>query len=579
MFTAFATPANTKLTDSFPCIPEIKISGELGQHVTRKRVLSCDFNSKRPIRCITASEDAKVIFNGNTPISRIVLNEGDCHLVTKGHTRPINCVRFSPDGVWICSVGGDKMLRLYHGKTGYCVFEKPSCHDASIYACSWSNDSKLILTCSADGTAKAWIVRGDPEDISSVFIDCAHMWNVAAQELQILLSEQQHLSVSPTSSANTLSPSSTAPKGGVLSGCAFLYPCNRPVLVSANGNLTLLPTISSIGSEHQPYALITSLPKLVLISGHQGSIQAMDVLGSMCYTADVDGVIVEWDLYTGKSSRFLPPLGEGDEDLSYRVHRAAITGLSVLPNGDVCSVGWDDCFRISYCNMKYSRRTRHMASYSKKLSSQPISLDRGTYLVAVVLTSGLALYCHSNHRWEEINLPFEPSSVAVSQDDKFVAVGDSQGNIYVYDVLNGLLNDRLSIKGAHFKCVSALAFSSDGSLLASADVRDVCIWNAQDSYVPVVVKNRWCFHTQRIQCLAWAPRANILVSGGLDDSIYIWCVEKKMQRINYPFSHRGGVVGIGFCNGGKWLVSAGNDGCVCQWNIEGDVNKKFGIKL
>ncbi len=554
--------------------------GELGQHVTRKRVLSCDFNSKRPLRCITAGEDAKVIFNGNTPISRIVLDERDSDVITKGHTRPVNCVRFSPDGLWICSVGGDKILRLYHGKKGQCVFEKHSCHDAAIYAVSWSSDSKMILTCSADGTAKAWMIRGVPDDVASVFIDCAHIWNVAAQEFQLVLCERKHVSISPTSSVNTPSPNSTAPKGGVLCGCAFLYPSNQPIVASANGNLTLLPTLSSIGGEDQPYALVTVKPKPVVITGHQGNIQAMDVFGNLCYTADVDGIIVEWNLSSGKSSRFIPSLEVGEEeDLSYKVHRASITGLTVMPNGDVCSVGWDDCFRISCCRMQQPRCTRHVTFHSKKLSSQPSTLARGTFLVVVIVTSGLFLYSDGSHSLEEISLPYEPFSVAVSRDDALVAVGDRQGDIHIYEVSNGRLNHKLSVKGAHFKGVSALAFSSDASLLASADVRDVCIWNAKDNYTPVVVKNRWCFHTQTIQCLAWAPHTNVLASGGLDDSIYIWCVEKKMIRIGYPFSHRGGVVGIAFCNGGKWLVSSGKDGCVCQWNIEADVKKKFGITL
>ncbi len=104
-------------------------------------------------------------------------------------------------------------MRLYHGKKGQCVFEKHSCHDAAIYAVLWSSDSKTILTCSADGTAKAWMIRGVPDDVASVFIDCAHIWNVTAQEFQLVLCKRKHVSISPTSSVNTSSPNSTAPKG------------------------------------------------------------------------------------------------------------------------------------------------------------------------------------------------------------------------------------------------------------------------------------------------------------------------------------------------------------------------------
>lgn len=547
--------------------------GELGQHV--KRVLSCDMNSKRPIRCVTAGEDTNVLFHGGTPLSRILVDNNSTNNNKEhiAHTRPVNCVRFSPDGAWICSVGGDKMLRLYHGHKGHCVYEKQQCHEAAIYACSWSNDSKWILTCSADGTAKMWILRGENPD--SIFLDCGHTWNVAEQEFRRVSLD---VLVSPTSSASTLS--SGVPRGGMLCGCSLLYPTNQPIVVAVNGNLTLLPSISSVGGETQPYALVTSSsPRSVVITGHQENIQAMAIKGNLCYTGDVDGVIVEWDLTSGNSTRVVPSSMEGgDEELFYKVHRGAITGLAVMPNGDVKSVGWDDAFRTSFREKQHNMSMmRCLSSNDKKLLSQPVALGRGTFLLVVVMATGLTLYDKSGH-WEEIvDLSYEPLSVAVSREDTLVAIGDTLGNVHLYDVASRRWIWK--IQGAHFKGVSALAFSNDASLLASADVRDICIWNAEENYAPVVNKNRWCFHTQKIQCLAWAPHCNVLASGGLDDAIYLWCVEKKMTRIGYPFAHRGGVVGIDFYKDGKWLVTAGKDGCVCQWNVEADVMKKFGVTL
>ena len=551
--------------------------GELGQH-SRGRVLTCDLNNRRPMRCITAGEDTKIIFNGNTPFSRIVV-PSESNVGQAGHTREVNCIRFSPDSVWICSVGGDKTLRLYHGKLGNCVYEATNVHDAAVYACAWSNDSKFLLTCSADGKAKLWSVGGSPDDVTT--FDLAHTWNVVVEETRQCGLFSSPSPISPTSATSPTSKINI-PKGGMQCGCAFVYE-NQPVVVGVNGHLTLLPKPECLGgaTNHD------TASSFITITGHQENIETMaldSVTRTKLYTGDIDGIIVEWDLTSGKSTRVLPRKSEEDYDsLFYKVHRGAITGLVTMPNGEVCSIGWDDTVR-------YSSRTgvgdKLHCTGSTKLSSQPNAISQGRNLVVIVTAKGLVFsYHHQNHvALSEMDLPYSALSAAVSRDDTSVAIGTNRGDIYIYDVCNSgngniNLKETHVLNGAHFKSVSALSFSDDKSMLASADVRDVCIWKARENYSPIINKNRWCFHTQKIQCLSWAPNGKILASGGLDDSIYLWSLDKKMTRIGYPFAHRGGVVGIEFMTGGRCLVSAGKDGCVCQWDVEEDVRKKFGVSL
>uniref|UniRef100_A0A7R9ZGR7 Anaphase-promoting complex subunit 4 WD40 domain-containing protein n=1 Tax=Pseudictyota dubia TaxID=2749911 RepID=A0A7R9ZGR7_9STRA len=135
------------------------------------------------------------------------------------------------------------------------------------------------------------------------------------------------------------------------------------------------------------------------------------------------------------------------------------------------------------------------------------------------------------------------------------------------------------LEGGHLKPVHSVRLSSDH--LASADVRDVCVWNIGDSYAPIIGKSRWCFHTQRIVCLAWSEDGSVLASGGNDDSIYLWSMTKKTKRVHYSFAHRGGISGLEFMkagdgNGTMTLVSVGADGCINAWDVADDVAKKFG---
>ena len=171
-------------------------------------------------------------------------------------------------------------------------------------------------------------------------------------------------------------------------------------------------------------------------------------------------------------------------------------------------------------------------------------------------------------------------SACVSLDDSTVIVGGEDCNIHVYSVDHSLtslvLEEVRVLEGGHLKPIHSLALSADDHL-ASADVRDVCIWNVADGYSPVIGKSRWCFHTQRIACLAWSPDGSILASGGNDDSIYLWSLSKKTKRVHYPFAHRGGVSGLVFLpnKGGKVLLSLGADGCANQWDVNDDVASKF----
>jgi WD40 repeat protein len=122
-----------------------------------------------------------------------------------------------------------------------------------------------------------------------------------------------------------------------------------------------------------------------------------------------------------------------------------------------------------------------------------------------------------------------------------------------------------------------MRLSHDGTKLATADSRDVCVWNVSDKLSAIIPQGRWCFHRLRINALAWSRNDSILASGSEDDSIFVWSLEQKSKRIHYPFAHRGGVTDIDFIHSmsGTMLLSVGNDGCINLWDLTKDVQKTF----
>jgi WD40 repeat protein len=106
---------------------------------------------------------------------------------TDCHTAYVTCVRYDHKGAFYCTVGSDKAGFIFEGKDGkqvgtrkkrvqlwiwpyqrtlLCYFlvtqvgvlGPEGMHKGSVYSCSWSPDDSMILTTSADKTAKVWAV-------------------------------------------------------------------------------------------------------------------------------------------------------------------------------------------------------------------------------------------------------------------------------------------------------------------------------------------------------------------------------------------------------------------------------------
>jgi WD40 repeat protein len=90
--------------------------------------------------------------------------------------------------------------------------------------------------------------------------------------------------------------------------------------------------------------------------------------------------------------------------------------------------------------------------------------------------------------------------------------------------------------GQHLHPFQSMALSPDGTMLAAADVRNVCVYSTSGGFPAIVRRGRWCFHSQRVGCLAWSPDRTVLASG-----VSLWCPNARTRRVQYRFAHRGGI--------------------------------------
>ncbi|KAI5475311.1 WD repeat domain 5 [Pseudohyphozyma bogoriensis] len=170
------------------------------------------------------------------------------------------------------------------------------------------------------------------------------------------------------------------------------------------------------------------------------------------------------------------------------------------------------------------------------------------------------------------------SSVRFSPDGKFLASAAADTPIHIYSLPSFSLYRTLT---SHTEGISDISFSADSTLLASAsDDRTVRIWEVTAS--PAATDNAarnpersvrvLHGHLSAVFCVAWHPRGDLVASGGMDETVRVWDVQKgKCMRV-LP-AHSDAVSGVQFNRDGTIIVSCSWDGYMS--NVFFSPNSKF----
>lgn len=109
--------------------------------------------------------------------------------------------------------------------------------------------------------------------------------------------------------------------------------------------------------------------------------------------------------------------------------------------------------------------------------------------------------------------------------------------------------------------VSAVAFSADGTRLASGDsAKSIAVWCTETGKL---LYDDLVFHTSLVSSLYFAD-LNTLVSGSNDCAVIVWDLDGKKRKMQ-DYAHRSGVTAVA-AGPGSSILSAGGDYCIRQWN-------------
>ncbi len=470
-----------------------------------KAVNAVAMKSQRPFRAATVGDDGNMVFYHGAPYK--FQDKSTQH---KGF---VFGAAYSPDGSTLVTVGADRRIQLYDGKTG-----EPGRqigegeHTGSVFAVAWSHDGSKMATASADQSVKLWDVASGKVAQSWKFGDGV---SVGDQQVGVVIPHGR--------------------SDGLI------------ISVNLRGELTYLQE-----GKDQAVRVIQGHDK-----GITTMIRASDNKGAALWTGSFDGRICHWDIKAGTAA-----VVDGQ---SHTNQVAQLAGAS----GKAYSAGWDDTLRT------VDEAAKTFLGESVALSAQPKGVAAADGIVYVATASGVAAYSNGK-LLKETPTTYTPGAIAAAKGFVAVGADQNSVKVYKADSSSGALQEVQSLANST-GTISALAFSHDGAHLAAGNsVGKIYVYKAGggggDGWA--VVADRWSAHTARVTCIAWDDTGAYAASGSLDTNVFVWCLDKKNQgkRIKAANAHKDGVSGVAWIegggSGGSRLASAGNDATVKIWDVQ-----------
>jgi len=443
--------------------------GEISGHSAQINAVA--IKPSRPYRAATVGDDFSLVFYHGPPFRFNSTARGN-------HTNFVRDVKYSPNGEFLVSVGADRNIVVYDGKTGEFVKKVgEGKHEGGIHAISWVSDEKFV-TCSADGTIKLWNVSSG---------ELLKSW-----DLERKLENQQV---------------------GVIATEKYI------IALSFSGDLNYFTEDSDI--------------PVKTVRGHQKSITASTVSDSKLITGSYDGRICKWDIKTGEAS-----YGEGHANLVSGlastndsvysigwddkiksldgVSSSSIPGQpkSVSHSGKIVAIVTEEAL-LAYENGE--------ELFQIKLPTIATAVGASSSYIAVGSQNNTITLYSSSSGSKEFELPptrAAPSYLSFSPNGEFLAVGEVSGKIILYNVEKKEIQTSRWV--FHTGRINSISWNKDNNRVVSGSLDTNIIVYQVDK--PIKNIKFLGAHKDGVNIVEWVGE-NEIISGGNDSTIKEWVIK------------------------------------------------------
>jgi len=155
----------------------------------------------------------------------------------------------------------------------------------------------------------------------------------------------------------------------------------------------------------------------------------------------------------------------------------------------------------------------------------------------------------------------------VSSDDRYLAAGDEEGTICLWNLDVLAANTEPRKLTGHGDLIDDLRFTPDGRLVSVGSDRTVRVWSDLESSPAscrVLVG-----HASGVDCIAIAPSGDTIATGSSDHTIRIWDIANDKATSAVLRGHEGTITALSFSGDGRWLFSASSDHTIRRWRYAG----------
>jgi WD40 repeat protein len=509
-------------------------------------------------------------------------------VVNLGKTdKPIKSLAYSPDGKLLAVGADDGILRVVESDTGKAVYTSPS-RNARIEKVAYSPNGKLIAVGDSNSQVAVYAPESkNPIAMSAPGVDLGEVMGVAfSSDSGAVFTCGRDGKARLTAGPNPTGASApnTATKlrdyighAGPVTGLAAT--ADGKFIVTSGDDKTVRVWDAASGKQLRSF------------QGHMKKATAVAVRGDgrQVASASEDGAVRVWDLNTTDDHKAMSEskeslwavavspngkkLATGGADKLIRIYDpetgklestldagAAMTTLAFLPDSNrLVAAGGDKLVKV--WDVAAKKVVAELPGHALAVLAVAASED-GKLVVSGSADATVRGFDPDGGK-ELWKWPSRKAAcgVAVRKGGKYVAVGLADGTLTVLDVSGGTPKE-LSTQGAHTAGVACVAFSPDGTRLATVGGDGALrVWTVGDggAIAPLVKFDGQAAPNSStgfspLSTVAFAPDGRFVAAAGADGVVRVWDVQLKSE-VRGLRGHTDWVTALAFSPDGRFVAS------------------------